>query len=124
MFYLSQRVDVPIPHQAKGLVTLTVDVEGNASDWSEMMHDLLTIRHCDKCPKHAAVAVKSRGYCFYLDERDQDSLATFTLLIEIFRKEVQAGGDGGFLCTLSAEYHGFSEPNGSANQSDAACRAC
>lgn len=58
MFYLSQGVDVPLPHQAKGLVTLTVDAEGNAFDWSKMMHDLFTIRHCDKSLKHADVAVK------------------------------------------------------------------
>jgi hypothetical protein len=58
MFYLSQAVDVPLPHQAKGLVTLTVDAEGNAFDWSKTMHDLFTIRHCDKSLKHADVAVK------------------------------------------------------------------
>ena len=100
MFYLSQGVGVPLEHQAQGLVTLTVDEAGEAFDWSEMMHDLFTIRACKSCPKHAAVAVRYRDYWFYIDERDQDSLSTFTLLIELFGIEVQAGGGGGFLYTL------------------------
>lgn len=100
MFYLSQGVDVPLEHQAQGLVTITVDEGGNPFDWSEMMHDLFTIHSCKKCPKHAAVAVEYRGHWFYIDERDQTSLATYALLIELFGIEVRAGGGGGFLYTL------------------------
>ncbi len=100
MFYLSQGVDVPLEHQARGLVTLTVNEAGEAFDWSEMMHDLFTIRACSRCPKHAAVATRYRDYWFYIDERDQSTLSTFTLLIELFGIEVQAGGGGGFLYTL------------------------
>ena len=100
MFYLSQGVEVPLEHQAQGLVTLTIDEAGEAFDWSEMMHDLFTIRACKRCPKHAAVAVQYRDYWFYIDERDQSSLSTYTLLVELFGIEVQAGGGGGFLYTL------------------------
>ena len=100
MFYLSQGVHVPVEHQEQGLVTLTVDEDGAPFDWSEMMHDLFTICASKKCPKHAAVAVKYRGYWFYIDERDQNSLSTYTLLVELFGIEVQAGGGGGFLYTL------------------------
>lgn len=100
MFYLSQGVCVPLEHQAQGLVTLTVDEAGSPFDWSEMMHDLFTIRACKKCPEHAAVAVEYRGYWFYIDERDQNSLSTYTLLVELFGIQVQAGGGGGFLYTL------------------------
>lgn len=100
MFYLSQGVNVPLEHQAQGLVTLTVDEGGNPFDWSEMMHDLFTIHVCKKFPKHAAVAVEYRGHWFYIDERDQNSLSTYTLLVELFGIEVRAGGGGGFLYTL------------------------
>ena len=100
MFYLSQGVEVPLEHQAQGLVTLTVDEAGEAFDWSEMMHDIFAVQACKKCPKHAAVAVQYRDFWFYIDERDQSSLSTFTLLIELFGIEVQAGGGGGFLYTL------------------------
>jgi hypothetical protein len=100
MFYLSQGVNVPLEHQAQGLVTLTVDEGGTPFDWSEMMHDLFTIHACKKCPKHAAVAVEYRGHWFYIDDRDQNSLSTYTLLVELFGIEVRAGGGGGFLYTL------------------------
>lgn len=101
MFYLSQGVDVPLQHQSQGIVTVTVDGAGAPFDWSEMMHDLFTIRACKHCPGHAAVSVKYRGHWFYIDERDKDTLSTFTLLIELFGIEVRAGGGGGFLYTLS-----------------------
>lgn len=100
MFFLSQGVNVPLEHQAQGLVNVTVDEAGAAFDWNEMMGDLFVVRACAKCPKHAAVAVKYRDYWFYIDERDQDSLSTYTLLVELFGIEVRAGGGGGFLYTL------------------------
>ena len=99
MFYLSQGVDIPEEHQSNGLVTLTVDHAGCPFDWSEMMHDLFTIHACKKRPDCAAVAVEYRGYWYYIDERDESSLSTFTLLIELFGIEVHAGG-GGFLYTI------------------------
>ena len=100
MFYLSHGIEVPIEHESQGLVTLTVDENGAPFDWSEMFHDLFTVQACPRCPDHAAVAVKYRGYWFYIDERDQTSLSTFSLLVELFGIEVQAGGGGGFLYTL------------------------
>lgn len=100
MFYLSQGVDTPLEHQARGIVTLTVDESGAPFDWSEMMHDLFTIHACKKCPEHAAVAIEYQGYWFYIDERDQTSLSTYSLLVELFGIEVRAGGGGGFNYTL------------------------
>lgn len=100
LFHLSQGVTVPLDHQSQGLVTLTVDETGAPFDWSEMMCDLFTVHACKKCPDHAAVAIKHRGYWFYIDERDQSSLSTYSLLVELFGIEVQAGGGGGFLYTL------------------------
>ncbi|MDG2220471.1 MAG: hypothetical protein P8L85_03770 [Rubripirellula sp.] len=100
MYYLSHGVNVPAEHQSQGLVTLTTDQNGAAFDWSEMMHDLFTVRACKHYPQHASVAVQHRDYWFYIDERDQDSLSTYTLLVELFGIEVRAGGGGGFLYTL------------------------
>lgn len=100
MFYLSQGVQVPIDHQMKGLVTVTVDEEGQPFDWDEMMNDLFTVRVCQHRPDHAAVSVQYRDHWFFIDERDGDSLSTYTLLVELFGIEVRAGGGGGFLYTL------------------------
>lgn len=100
MFYLSQGVNVPCEHQNQGLVTLTFDENGTVFDWNQMLGDLFTIKSCQHRPAHAAVAVKHRDYWFYIDERDETSLSTFTLLIELYGIEVRGGGGGGFLYTL------------------------
>lgn len=100
MFYLSQGVNVPCEHQNQGLVTLTFDGDGTVFDWNEMLGDLFTIKSCKKRPHHAAVAVKYRDYWFYIDERDETTLSTYTLLVELFGIEVRGGGGGGFLYTL------------------------
>ena len=46
-----------------------------------------------KKPACAAVAVKYRGYWFYIDDRDHSSKATFALLMQLF--ELRAGGGPG-----------------------------
>lgn len=100
MFYLSQAVDIPLEHQAQGIVTITVDESGAPFDWNEMMQGLFAVHACEHRPSHAAVAVKHRDFWFYIDERDQASLSTYSLLVELFGIEVRAGGGGGFLYTL------------------------
>ena len=62
-----------------------------------MLGDLFTIHSAKKRPSCAAVAVPYRGYWYYIDERDRNSLSTYSLLIELFGIEVRAGGGGGFL---------------------------
>ena len=54
---------------------------------------------CHDPPRESIVA-EYRGHWFYIDERDQNSLSTYTLLVELFGIEVRAGGGGGFLYTL------------------------
>lgn len=101
MFYLSQGIDIPLKHQMDGLVTLTVDETGAPFDWSEMLGDMFNVRSSKHCPKGAAVAIRYKGYWFYIDDRDLSSQSTFTLLVELFGIEVRAGGGGGFLYTLN-----------------------
>ena len=101
MFYLSQGISIPIEHQELGLVTLTLDENGNPFNWEELTGDLIRVFSCKHRPKNAAVAVKFKGYWFYIDDRDLNTQSTFTLLVELFGIEVRAGGGGGFLYTLS-----------------------
>ena len=86
---------------AAGLVTLTRDQDGNPFNWDQMNGDLMRIFSCDHRPKNAAVAVKYKGYWFYIDDRDLNSQSTFTLLVEMFGIEVRGGGGGGILYTLN-----------------------
>jgi hypothetical protein len=101
MFYLSQGISIPEEHMAAGLVTLTRDQDGNPFNWEQMTGDLIRISSCDHCPKKAAVAVKYKGYWFYIDDSDLNSQSTFMLLVEMFGIEVRGGGGGGILYTLN-----------------------
>jgi len=90
MYYLSHAIRVPFEHEAAGLVVTTLDEQRVPFDWAQLTGDLLFV-HCQKKkPLCAAVAVHYRGYWFYIDDRDHDSKATFTLLMQLF--ELQAGG--------------------------------
>jgi hypothetical protein len=101
MFYLSQGISIPQEHLDAGLVTATVDQDGNPFNWVELTGDLLQVCSCKHRPKNAAVSVKYKGYWFYIDDGDLNSQSTFTLLVELFGIEVRAGGGGGFLYTLN-----------------------
>lgn len=88
MFYLSQAVEAPKAHRDAGLVTITLD--GNkVFDWSKVTGDLFSVRCRATRPSSAAVAVRYRGYWYYIDETDLDSKSTFALLGQLFA--LQAG---------------------------------
>jgi hypothetical protein len=90
LHYLSHAIQVPPSHLEAGLVTVTMNDSGEIFDWSLLTGDLLAINCCPRKPKCASVAVKYRGVWFYIDDRDQNSKATFALLMQLF--ELQAGG--------------------------------
>lgn len=90
LFYLSQGVEVPVPHRKKGLVTSTVDGQGRPFDWSDVTGDLLRAHVQFIRPAGAAIAVRHRGYWFYIDDADLSSKSTFALLGQLFA--LQAGG--------------------------------
>jgi hypothetical protein len=86
-FYLSNGVDVPCEHVASGLARPTVDAEGRAMDGRELTRGLFEVHACKghKPPPTAYVAVKNRGYWYYIDDRDQASKATLALVLQISR---------------------------------------
>lgn len=91
LFYLSQAVEVPEEHRRRNLVTTTLDEQGRPFDWTEVTGELLRV-HCSVVPpRGAAVAVRYRGYWFYIDDQDLDSKSTFGLLGQLFA--LQAGGE-------------------------------
>jgi hypothetical protein len=90
MFYLAHGVLVPPEHVACGLVQVTVEPDGQVFDWQEVTRELFTVRsvkqHCR--PEHAHVAVRYRGWWFYIDDRDQASKTTFSLLMPLARVDL------------------------------------
>ena len=92
MYYLSQGIQIPDEHLQQGLVTLTLDHDGQPFDWTEMTGDLLQVFTSKHRPKCAAIAIPYRGYWYYIDDRDLNSQSTFVLLAELFSIEIRGGG--------------------------------
>jgi hypothetical protein len=86
-FYLANGVEVPPEHLACGLVQATVDAEGRVFDTRDLTRGLFEV-HVAKGhqpPATAFVAVKYRGYWYYIDDRDQASKATLLLVLQLSR---------------------------------------
>ncbi len=93
LYYVSHGVDVPPEHRARGLATVTRDAAGREYDWHEIMRDLFHVKSSAERPTTAHVAVRYKGQWFYVDEADQDTKSTFSLLVELSRLEL-AGKTG------------------------------
>ena len=79
------------------------DVTGGANyDWSRVMQGLFRVRWAQgsERPSNAHVAVQYKGYWFYVDETDQDTKATFSLLMELSRLELAGKAGPGPVLTL------------------------
>jgi hypothetical protein len=101
-FYLSHGVEVPCEHLAQGLVQPTVDSEGKPFDDRELTRGIFEVHACKghKPPATAYVAVKSRGYWYYIDDRDQASKATLSLILQLSRLDFREGKSSGPILTL------------------------
>ncbi|MBX9581629.1 MAG: hypothetical protein K2X87_15110 [Gemmataceae bacterium] len=81
-FYLAHGVEVPAELLADGAAKPTLGADGRPFDWQQVTGGLFTVRACPgkKPPAGAAVAVRHRGYWFYLDDADHASKSTFVLM--------------------------------------------
>ena len=93
MFFLSQAVEVPPDHVAAGLVTVTKAKDGRPFDWRLLTDRVLRVHSQKTEPSNAFVAVRDRGWWFWVAEDDPDSKATFALL-DILYSLQQATGRG------------------------------
>jgi hypothetical protein len=86
-FYLANGVEVPVEHLKCGVAAPTVDVAGRAFDAREITRGLFEVHSAKglRPPSCAYVAVKYRGYWYYIDDRDQQSKATFALMLQLSR---------------------------------------
>ena len=71
-------------------------------DGREVTRGLFEVHACKghKPPKDAYVAIKYRGYWYYLDDRDAQSKATFALMLQLSRLDFGKPRRGGPLLTL------------------------
>ncbi|HEX4073632.1 MAG TPA: hypothetical protein VHX68_20800 [Planctomycetaceae bacterium] len=101
-YYLSHGVVVPSEHVACGLAKSPVFYDGRSFDWQELFSGLFTVHSVQQYrrPACASVAVKYRDYWFYIDDRDADSKATFSLLMTMTRINLLGTRKGGPTLTL------------------------
>jgi hypothetical protein len=91
LFFLSHGVMVPPEHRGSGIAPMTIDADGREFDWQQVLDGLFQVCHAKghHRPPYAHVAIRYHDYWFYIDERDRDSKATFALIVELSRLELQ-----------------------------------
>jgi hypothetical protein len=80
-----------------------VDAEGQVIDPREVTRGLFEVHTCKghKPPANAYVAVCYRGYWYYIDDADQASKTTLSLMLQLSRLDFgHTRGGGGPLLTL------------------------
>jgi hypothetical protein len=101
-FYLANGVEVPPEHLAAGIVRLPRLPDGSMFDTRAVTEGLFTVHACQghKPPPTAYVAIKYRGYWYYIDDRDQETKATFALVLSISRLDFAQAQTSGPVLTL------------------------
>ena len=102
LFFVSHGIDVPSEHVRDGRVPMTCNPDGTPFDWRQIMTGMFRVQSIKskKRPENAYVAVFYEGYWYYIDDRDRDTKATFALLIEVSRLELQSSESNAPLLTL------------------------
>ncbi len=102
LYYVSHGIEIPPEHVARDLLTMTRDESGAVYDWPRVMRGLFRVRSApgEERPPRAHVAVQYRGFWFYIDETDQDTKSTFSLLMELSRLELAGKTGPGPVLTL------------------------
>lgn len=80
MFYLSNGIDIPEEHVRKGFVTVTRAPDGTPIDWQEVMGGIFRVRSGKDQPDDAYVAVRHRGYWYWIADDDLETKTTMGLL--------------------------------------------
>ena len=101
-YFLAHGIVVPGEHIACGLAKAPLVAPGRSFDWQELFNGLFTINSVKqhRRPECASVAVKYRDYWFYIDDRDAETKATFSLLLTMTRINLIGTKKGGPTLTL------------------------
>ncbi len=87
LFFVAHGVEVPPGHAEVGVARVTVDETGQSFDWRQVLGGLFRVRStaATQRPPGAAVAIRYKGFWYYIDEADHETKSTFTLLMELAR---------------------------------------
>ena len=98
--FLSKGVCVPPDHVTSGVAPMTMDETGQLYDWNNVTQGLFQVCSSRKKPKHAEMAVKYRGYWFYIASNDVNSRAVMAIYEILFAVQESSGSSVGPLLTL------------------------
>ena len=86
-YYLANGIELPPEHLAAGIVRTPKAPDGSSFDGRAVTAELFTVHTCKghKPPPNAYVAVKYRGFWYYIDDRDQATKTTLALTLELSR---------------------------------------
>ena len=102
LFFVSQGVEVPCEHLASGIAPQTRGDDAESFDWQQVLRGLFRVRSVKskKRPSCAHIAVQYKGHWYYIDDRDQETKATFALLLEVSRLELESSKTKAPILTL------------------------
>lgn len=98
--FLSKGVCPPPDHVTKGIAPSTLDEFGQIYDWNQVTQGLFQVCYSRKKPKRAEMAVKYRGYWFYIAPDDVQSRAVMAIYEILFAVQESSGSSPGPLLTL------------------------
>lgn len=95
MYFVSHGIEVPAEHAARGIARTTHATDGSVFDWSPVMRGLFHVRAIKsrEPPRGAHVSVFYQDHWFYIDASDIETKATFSLLMELSRLDLQGSRD-------------------------------
>ncbi len=100
MYLMAKAIDVPEEHVKEGLARVTFNPDGSYFDWNDVLGDLFRVHVATWRPKRAAVAVRYRGYWFYINDTDHSSKTTLSLFNELLRLQTVGAAEGQPVLTL------------------------
>ena len=98
--FLAKGVCVPPDHVTCGIAPMTLDETGQIYDWCSVTQGFFQVCSSRRKPKHAEIAVKYRGYWFYIAPDDVNSRAAMAIYEILFAVQESSGSSVGPLLTL------------------------
>ena len=98
--FLSKGVCVPEEHVLKGIAPMTLGPDGQLYDWTQITDGLFCVHAQRHRPRDAEVAVRYRGYWFYIAPDDVNSRAVMAVFEILFAVQESEGKPLGPLLTL------------------------
>ncbi|HEY0982742.1 hypothetical protein [Schlesneria sp.] len=93
--FLSKGVCIPDEHVTRGIAPMTADGSGQLYDWTNVTQGLFQVCSSKRRPKKSEIAVKYRGYWFYIapnDVQSRASMAIYEILFAVQESDVRSGG--------------------------------